>query len=545
MANTIKFGNENWATKKDSILAYNDENANFKPLPFVTSRASTATRVNKAGLLETVASGVPRVDYLDNSKGSYLLEPASTNLITQSEAFDNSYWTKSNASIEGDASTVGVEKVVNGDFDTDTNWSKDSGWTISGGTANYDAVSSNQDLEQAITLTEGSIYAITFEIKSGEFRGRFLSLNSSIIENNNYTVGTHTVYGSVSSGSNLFVIKAVNTTGGSSFSIDNVSVKEVQGFASPSADSPLGALKLVEDSILSTKSIKTSTFTSVNGQEYTISIFAKPNGRILQITPSTAFIQRYINYDLDSGTMDLSGAGDAFGTITLLNNGYYRCTYTASANASSTVANIFYCLVDSPTATRRQTYTGNGTSGVYIFGAQVEQSSYATSYIPTSGSQITKLEDTASQEVPDGLINSSQGVLYAEISALSNEGDTYRTISLNDGSGTNTNRILIGYTNTDNIYAQINNTLIGITGTNFNVKNLNKLAVVYNGSIAKFFLNGAQVGTGITTAPTLIGLDNITSSSGAATSVFEGKVKDLNLYNTSLTDAELVTLTKV
>ena len=81
MANTIKFGNGQWATKEDSILAYNDENANFKPLPFVTSRASTATRVNKAGLLETVASGVPRVDYLDNSKGSYLIEGNSTNLF--------------------------------------------------------------------------------------------------------------------------------------------------------------------------------------------------------------------------------------------------------------------------------------------------------------------------------------------------------------------------------------------------------------------------------------------------------------------------------
>ena len=84
MANTLKFGNENWATKKDSILAYNDENANFKPLPFTTSRASTATRVNKAGLLETVASGIPRVDYLGNTKGAYLLEPRSTNLVLNS-----------------------------------------------------------------------------------------------------------------------------------------------------------------------------------------------------------------------------------------------------------------------------------------------------------------------------------------------------------------------------------------------------------------------------------------------------------------------------
>ena len=94
MANTIKFGNGQWATKKDSILAYNDENANFKHLPFVTSRASTATRVNKLGLIETVASGIPRVDYLGNTKGALLLEPQRTNLFPYSEDFENSAWDK-------------------------------------------------------------------------------------------------------------------------------------------------------------------------------------------------------------------------------------------------------------------------------------------------------------------------------------------------------------------------------------------------------------------------------------------------------------------
>ena len=94
MANTIKFGNGQWATKKSSILAFNDENANFKPLPFTTSRASTATRINKEGLIETVRVDVPRVDYLNNPKGAYLLEPQSTNLIPYSEDIANGNWVK-------------------------------------------------------------------------------------------------------------------------------------------------------------------------------------------------------------------------------------------------------------------------------------------------------------------------------------------------------------------------------------------------------------------------------------------------------------------
>ena len=82
MANTLKFGNGEWYGKKDTILAYNDENNNYKPLPFDFSRGSSATVINKDGLIETVGSGEPRIDYKDNTKGALLLEPSRTNLFT-------------------------------------------------------------------------------------------------------------------------------------------------------------------------------------------------------------------------------------------------------------------------------------------------------------------------------------------------------------------------------------------------------------------------------------------------------------------------------
>ena len=93
--NTLKFGNGEWYGKKDTILAYNDENSNFKPLPFSFDRDTTATRVNKDGLIETVGSGKPRVDYKDDSKGALLLEPQMTNYVTQSNDFSG--WFKSGA----------------------------------------------------------------------------------------------------------------------------------------------------------------------------------------------------------------------------------------------------------------------------------------------------------------------------------------------------------------------------------------------------------------------------------------------------------------
>ena len=82
MAQKLKFGNGTWATKKGSTLAYNDENNNYKPLPFTFTRASNATVVNKAGLIETVGNGIPRIDYKDDSEGAFLLEPSRTNNFT-------------------------------------------------------------------------------------------------------------------------------------------------------------------------------------------------------------------------------------------------------------------------------------------------------------------------------------------------------------------------------------------------------------------------------------------------------------------------------
>jgi hypothetical protein len=68
-------------------------------------RATTATRVNSAGLIESVAINVPRLDYTGGSCPSILLEPARTNLVLYSEEFDNASWTKTNTTITANSST--------------------------------------------------------------------------------------------------------------------------------------------------------------------------------------------------------------------------------------------------------------------------------------------------------------------------------------------------------------------------------------------------------------------------------------------------------
>jgi len=99
MSETLKFGNGQWATKEGSTLAYNSENGNFKPLPFTFDRSTSATRVNKDGLIEVVSNNEPRIDFKDSADGSLLLEPTRSNLITYSEDFSDASWTKSNAAV--------------------------------------------------------------------------------------------------------------------------------------------------------------------------------------------------------------------------------------------------------------------------------------------------------------------------------------------------------------------------------------------------------------------------------------------------------------
>ena len=69
------------------------------------SRASTATRVNASGLIETVSSNVPRLDYLGSTCPKLQLEPQRTNSVTFSEQTDNAAWTKSDTTITANAVT--------------------------------------------------------------------------------------------------------------------------------------------------------------------------------------------------------------------------------------------------------------------------------------------------------------------------------------------------------------------------------------------------------------------------------------------------------
>ena len=145
MANTLNLGNGNWATKEDSLLAYNSENGNFKPLPFDFTRDTVATVVNKDGLIETVGSGEPRIDFSNDAKGALLLEPTRLQLLPYSEDFTNAAWVKTNV-------TLTSSNVISPD-----------------GTQNaskIEATASDSSLQDSITVTSGTTYTLSVYLKT-------------------------------------------------------------------------------------------------------------------------------------------------------------------------------------------------------------------------------------------------------------------------------------------------------------------------------------------------------------------------------------------
>ena len=387
MANTLNLGNGNWATKKESLLAYNTdaENGNFKPLPFDFDRASSATVINKDGLIEVVGSGEPRVDYKDDSKGALLLEPSRSNLILNSQK-------------------ISLSPIKNGTFTDDFAISPD-------GTQNatkFTAPSIDPYFYQSVSFSAGS-----------------------------YTASIY--------------------------------------------------VKGIGNSI---------------GKDFRIVLGSNSSNPKLEI-PSE----------------------------------WTRFEYTATMTGGSATAGL---EMPDPAVVG---------DDVLVWGWQVEQGSYATSYIPTQGGIGTRVADSCVQTPPDGIINSIEGVLYAEIKK--DKGSQFSLVSL-DKSSDSANYIYVGYlNNTTSLRAQIKIDSVTVLDEDINIGDTNvfsKVAVKYKSGDYAFFINGSKVGNTSTSTDSFSNedLDRLEFGYSLNSSFkYYGNVRELKLYNTALTDAELINLTTI
>lgn len=245
------------------------------------TRASTATRTNAKGLIESVASGVPRIDYdpITLACKGLLVEESRTNLLTYSEQFDNAAWTKARATVTANAvvspdGTVDADKLVE------------------------DTTASNT--HEAYVARSGSNETTTFSV----------------------------------------YLKSAERT--------KVKI-EMSNFATASC------------------------------------------GAIFDLSAGSS-INDATNADYTSISSSIQSVG----------NGWFRCCITATKGSVNTTNNAYIGLINGSV----QTYTGDGTSGIYIWGAQLEVGSFPTTYIPSAVTH-TGRSSTATFIGSNGLIQTA------------------------------------------------------------------------------------------------------------------------------------------
>ena len=483
--------------------------------------------------------------------------------------------------------SFGSELVTNGTFDTDSNWTKNNA-TISGGKANFNIVGgAYAKLQQSITYVTGRKYRLTAVVngtngKAMRFRDDTANAGGLTSSNGNLTMtGSDqlvTFEWTANANSDEIAIERHTTSGDYTFTVDNVSIKEIIdadfGFDRNTTATRVNESELIETVVAKVPRIN---YTSKVGcvlfepsrtnlvtysQDFSQwSSLGSPSPTIttnFAISPDgTQNASRYVvnsssaSTRLELGAITVSAASHTFSLYIKNNTGNNSVklnVFDGSDNnqtftATDTWQRISYTLTTSATSSCFLSIRTSGDADFLIYGAQFEAGSYATSLIHTSGSTVTRSADAPSGAGNSDLINSSEGVLYAEIGALADD-LTFRVLSVSDGSNDNT--VKFGYRSDSNrIYAEIRSGSSSQAFSSYDVSDItdfHKVAVKYKVNDFALWVDGVERATD-TSGSVSIGLDTARFDNGGGANDFYGKVKVIAVFKEALTDAELTTLT--
>jgi hypothetical protein len=550
--------------KEDKLYAAIPTNGNGD---MTVTRTGTATRVNEAGLVELVPY----------------------NLLTRSEEFDNASWTKgsgvsvtANTTIAPDGTLTAYTLIGASSID----------WSLSVLKRQPAPVSSSTTY--TLSLYVKSLGSTTFQtsIRDNNAGGQVTvshSINSDTwtrVEQTYTTTPTQTLVGIIFGGTDGDVaiwgaqivkgssaltyqktvdrldIPRIDYTGGGCPSIlleplrTNIVLRSEEfnnasfekNFSSVSAntttapDGTLTADTLTGDGTSGIHYLAQSV-SATSGVAYTQSVFAKKGtNNFLQIigttTNSIYDASSWANFDLNTGFVGNVGSS-ATATITDFGNGWYRCTMTATATATASGNGFLLCLITSATSGRAE--TNSLTTSVYIWGAQVEAGAYPTSYIPTTTATVTRNADAISKTGISDLINSEEGVLFIEFKTLSETG-TFRQFNLSKDNG---NRIYITKRDSGNLEFRMTNPS-GNLNFSFAENTTNdfvKVAFRYGLNDFAVFIDGVNKNVTSTGNVFASGTLNTLQFDSPLSQPFFGKVKQLALFPTPLSNDQCIALT--
>jgi len=445
----------------------------------------------------------------------------------------------------GSIDNVSVKQV-----DPNDEWTLGSGWSYGDGVAYSDNTQTNyESLQQSSVTTIGKTYELKFNLNldSGVIQAKGNAVYETYYPADNGEIVSYFVADSTFF---RFTSFPNNTLG----SVTNISVKEIQVNTpridfSDSADGALllepQSTNLIQYSEDFSDSYwrKGSNTTVINN--YAISPEGKQNATRIQM-PDTSGTFLDVNLSgLQGNTLTVSFYAKNNGGVTnittyLLGNNLQTISLT-----DKWVKYDFTGIADTDVRVGIDNINGGGAVDFLLYGFQLEQLPYATSYIPTQGSASTRIAETCTNSGSAQDFNSEEGVLYAEISALDNGGfDRY--ISLDDSTSLNYVHLILHATD-NRIVFRVNSggvEQVNISDYNFEQTDNLKIACVYKQHYFSLWINGIERVTDIS-GNIPIGLNKLNLSLFNGTQPFYGKVKNIQVFTTALSDEELEKLTTI
>jgi hypothetical protein len=565
---------------------------------FTFTRATTATRVNSAGLVELVPY----------------------NLVERSEEFNNAYWVKSSSSV-----TANTETAPNGTMTADTvtlssttgridkvvSLTSNIDYTISVYAKNIDA--SNSRIGMLCFNNANTICGVFFDIVgSGAINA--VSNATGVIE----SVGNGWYRCSMTfnsqSGATSPTIRIVNNaasgtgwTNGQSIYIWGAQLVEGTNALPyqktetrlniPRIDYSLGGcpnilLEPQRTNLLQRSEEFNNAYWNKNGGSISANSSTAPNGKttadrltlaatttthglidfgVSGVAASTYTVSFYVKkgthryitigiyrntlnnagagFDLDTNTVTGTGAtGTGYSasgaTMTDVGDGWYRCSVVCVSGTTPMTGSCLFLRNTSYTSGAiQESWAASGTETINLWGAQAEVGAYATSYIPTTTASVTRNQDLCSKTGISSLLNPSEGTFFIEAKEFADS--TSDTIQISDG--TDNNNITIRYINNKiRFETGGGGAIYRVSDIDYNLNEHNKMILSWKSGSIFGFVNGTKYnltlasgsGNGIPTA-----LNRINFSFWWGGFLFFGNLKQLSIWNTQLTDEQCSILT--
>jgi len=293
--------------------------------------------------------------------------------------------------------------------------------------------------------------------------------------------------------------------------------------------------KLVESTSSSTHLIRSTSFgsgTITNGVNYAYSVYLKAAERSWAVLELEGlFGGGFAWFNLSNGTIGTQTALVS-ASISSVGNGWYRCTIidlSTGTGGATTRCNLFTAPLNDIV-----NYLGDGTSGILVWGAQLEQSSFVTDYIPNASTTVSASAGADNLQIAASSLPSSGPIVFiADLPAQAIVGTIPRVFEWNG-------LITLQNNSTSSIYSTSDGSANGPTQSGLTVNGARRVAMLYTpGAATRLSVNGSavvvgtDVGVAVPTAVNYIGnraaLDRPLNGSLGVFAAYPGNPSDAQL----------------